>query len=245
MRYLIEQSADESRVELSFDRIDALLGEHRLPDSARKFRAWWANDSVSHAHSQQWLETGWRVANLNMTEERVIFNRITDNQQAYLQFFNSLQADLAQAAPGAFRLASSGGRYWLTLDYVRVGNRTVAWFYCSFTRTKRLRVELSLDTYEQVTTKQLFDALHERKETIETAVGERLSWERLDDSRPSRIARFYPGSITDSPGALANLRARTVEAAKRFVPVLRRHLNEVIDPILVSPASEPMVETPR
>lgn len=243
VRRLIAQPARVDKLSLTFDEIDAFLGEHQLPDSARKYRAWWANDTVSHAHSQQWLEAGWRVANINMAEQRVLFARITDNEQSFLAFFTALQEELERAAPGAFRMASSGGRYWLTVDYLRTGNKTVATFNCSFTRTKRFRIELYLDTYDQRTTKQLFDRLYGRKEQIETQVGEKLSWERLDDNRPSRLARYYPGSITDTTGALTNLRARAVEATQRFVPVLRQHLTEIIPDVLGSPVSEPVPET--
>lgn len=243
VRRLIAQPASVDKLSLTFDEIDALLGEHQLPDSARKYRAWWANDTVSHAHSQQWLEAGWRVANINMSEQRVVFARITDNEQSFLTFFTALQEELERAAPGEFRMASSGGRYWLTVDYLRAGNKTVATFNCSFTRTKRFRIELYLDTYDQRTTKQLFDGLYGRKEQIESQVGEKLSWERLDENRPSRIARYYPGSITDTTGALTNLRARAVEAAQRFVPVLRQHLTEIIPDVLGSSASEPVPET--
>jgi CBS domain-containing protein len=238
VRYLMDQPSKLEKLTLSFDEIDKLLGEHQLPESARKYRAWWANDSVSHSHSQQWLEAGWRVANINMADERVVFARTSDHEQSYLQFFAALQQELERAAPGSFRLSSSGGRYWLTLDYVRADNKTVASFYCAFTRTKRLRVELYLDTYDQLTTKQLFNALLSRKELIEAEVGEKLSWEKLEDKRGSRIARYYPGRITDTAGALANLRARAVEAATRFVPVLRRHVIEVIPAVLGQAVAE-------
>lgn len=243
IRRLVEQPAHERKLTLTFDDIDALLGEHRLPESARKFRAWWANDSVSHSQSQQWLEAGWRVSNINMAEERVTFARNTEHETAYLAFFTELQRELEQKAPGMFRFASSGGQYWLTVDAIRFGTKTVASFFCSFTRTKRFRVELYLDTYDKATTKQLYDALAERKEAIEAKIGDRLSWERLDEQRPSRVARYYAGSITDTTGALANLRARAVEATTRFVPVLRQHLEEIVPSVLGSAVAEPAAET--
>src|SRR5690606_1756357 len=55
------------REQISFERIEQIIGE-KLPPSAREHRSWWANASVSHIQSRQWLSAGWRVAGINMTE---------------------------------------------------------------------------------------------------------------------------------------------------------------------------------
>lgn len=243
-RYLQAQAVDLDAVELTLTQIEQLIGD-ALPASARRHRSMWANDPATRPQAQQWLEAGWRVSRVNLDEERIVFTRNKEYEQAYLKFFTALQTDLEQAAPGMFQFQPSEGRYWMGVDTIRIPNKGMAWFYCSFTRTKRFRVELYIDTHDQQSTKQLFDALSDRKEQIEAEVGDQLSWERLDANRPSRIARYYPGSINDTSGALANLRARAVEAAQRFVPVLRRHATDVIPGILGSPVLEPVVEMSR
>ena len=243
-RYLQGQPPETDAIEMTFVAIEELIGD-QLPPSARRHRSMWANDPSSRPQAQQWLDAGWRVSRVSLDDERVVFTRNKESERAYISFFTELQAELERSAPGLFQFLPSDGRYFVGVGTVRTAGKTVASFYCSFTRTKRFRVELYLDTYEQRTTKQLFDALSDRKEEIEAEVGDKLSWERLDDNRPSRIARYYPGTINDAPGALANLRARAVEAAKRFVPVLRRHLIDVIPDVLGTSVSEPVVETLR
>jgi CBS domain-containing protein len=240
IQYLSKQPVEIERVTLSFKEIDTMLGEHRLPDSARKYRAWWANDSGGHSHSQQWLDAGWRAGNLNMSEERVTFVRNKEQEQAYIEFFSLLRAELERAAPGIFHFAPSEGRYWLEIGRVYADNKYVATFYCSFTKTKRFRVEAYIDTGDAERTKRIYDALYDRKERIEAEVGESLSWERMSDHRPSRIARYYPGTIKESSGTLANLRARVVEASQRFYPVLERHLNEVVASVMQRNEQEPI-----
>jgi len=243
-RYLQVQPADIESIELSLTAIEEIIGDS-LPPSARRHRAAWANDPTNKPQAQQWIDAGWRVSRVSLDEERIVFTRNKEYQRAYLAFFSALQMELEQAAPGLFAFRFSEGRSWLGIGAVRSGNKNVAAFYCSFTRTKRFRVELYIESYDQAINKQLFNRLQERKEPIEAEVGDKLSWERLADNRPSRIARYYPGTINDTTGALANLRARAVEAAKRFVPVLRRHLTDIIPDVLGSPVAEPIAEALR
>lgn len=56
----------------TFDEIEAVLG-FALPESARAYPAWWANQGRSQ--SQAWQSAGWRTAAVDVTEERVTFVR--------------------------------------------------------------------------------------------------------------------------------------------------------------------------
>ena len=84
--WLQSQPGDITKVQLSFSDIEEII-DAKLPASARDHRAWWANDSVGHRHSQQWLEAGGRSSYLNMTEGKVTFVRTQERQQAYIDFF--------------------------------------------------------------------------------------------------------------------------------------------------------------
>lgn len=53
------------QLDLDFDAIDALVSG--LPSSARRHRAWWANDAT-HAQARAWLDEGWRVEAVNLTK---------------------------------------------------------------------------------------------------------------------------------------------------------------------------------
>lgn len=45
-----------------------------LPDSAYRFRQWWENDTTSPGRqSRSWLDAGWKVGNVDLDQQLVIF----------------------------------------------------------------------------------------------------------------------------------------------------------------------------
>jgi len=70
--FLNSQTADH--VQLSFRRIENIIGD-RLPASARKYPAWWANDRT-HIHARVWLEAGWQTESVNLGREDISFRRM-------------------------------------------------------------------------------------------------------------------------------------------------------------------------
>ncbi len=51
---------DDHRLTLTFDELDNIVGG--LPDSAKKYGAWWANNVNSQTHSRFWLDAGRRAS---------------------------------------------------------------------------------------------------------------------------------------------------------------------------------------
>lgn len=73
--YLKEQK--ELTVTLSFIEIEKIIGR-RLPASARKYPAWWANvrDLKRGArHAQAWLSTGFMVKKVDLKKGEVVFRK--------------------------------------------------------------------------------------------------------------------------------------------------------------------------
>ncbi len=60
----------------SFAEIESILG-FGLPDSARLYRPWWANQSEGAGHSQAlaWAVSGWETSEVDMDEETLVFRR--------------------------------------------------------------------------------------------------------------------------------------------------------------------------
>lgn len=58
--------------ELAFAEIEELIG-CRLPNSARRHRAWWSNARGGHAQAEAWLRGGWQTSEVDLDGERAIF----------------------------------------------------------------------------------------------------------------------------------------------------------------------------
>jgi CBS domain-containing protein len=59
---------------IPFSELEIVIGG-ALPPSALEHRSWWANDSVSHRQSITWLDAGWRVADVELDNKVVTFQR--------------------------------------------------------------------------------------------------------------------------------------------------------------------------
>lgn len=224
--YLQGQVKVQERIELSFAQVEDII-RGRLPAMARQHRSWWSNDAHSHVQSRQWLDVGWRVATVSIAEERVTFARARDRERLYIDFYSELQNTLRERAAFPLRNASPAGQSWVWISGIPEGSQ-VAYLSFSFALRNRFRVELYIDSGDAVYNKQVFDRLHEQRETIESAFGGPLKWERLDERRASRVAAYHAGAITDSPEVLQELRGWALETMLRFQKAIEPRVREVV-----------------
>ena len=70
--------ASDGKVRMTFPEVEALVGT--LPQSARTYRAWWANDRT-HVQGLAWLSVGfvvksvdglWKITDLELLQEERI-----------------------------------------------------------------------------------------------------------------------------------------------------------------------------
>jgi len=75
-RFLASVDSDTTEITMSFDQLESILG-FTLPQSAHRYREWWANPSSStqHPYAQSWLAAGWKVETVNQGENWVRFRR--------------------------------------------------------------------------------------------------------------------------------------------------------------------------
>lgn len=72
--FLSEQKA--GFIALTFSEIESILNNN-LPVSAYKHLAWWANSRTndSHTWAHLWIEAGWEVTSLSLSEKNVKFSK--------------------------------------------------------------------------------------------------------------------------------------------------------------------------
>lgn len=70
--YLKRQSQTEAP--MAFAEIEKVLG-FKLPPSARKHQAWWANNVGTHVNARAWRDAGWKTSRVDLASERVVFVR--------------------------------------------------------------------------------------------------------------------------------------------------------------------------
>jgi hypothetical protein len=229
--FLLSQPGNIPQIRQSYDELEVIIGGS-LPDSARSHRSWWSNDTSGHTQAQSWLEAGWRTSYINMSDGLVTFVRIKEREKAYIGFFSLLLSELKKEKDFPIKTVSPDGASWIIVSSLPNPGQSFAQFSFSFTRDKRFRVELYLDTYNQITTKKVFDDLFINKQKYENELGI-ISWERIDQKRASRIAIYHPGQIMDSIDKLTKLRHWSVNKMVHFYKAISGDVQQSLSDILL------------
>jgi len=200
-----DQPNEVNQVQRTFEEIEIILG-NKLPNSARDHRSWWANDSVSHTQSQQWLRAGWRVTGVNMNDGIITFSRNKERESEYIHFFNALLSDLRDKAPLVVGDFSPTGKHYAIVKQLLRNNRDFVQLRVSFTLQQQFRVELYINSDSEARNKAIFEKLHQQKQQIEADFGEELIWESFNSRTDCRIASYRTESIIDDGGTQVEIK---------------------------------------
>ena len=73
--FLQRQPPDKDRLQMSFQRVEEILGA-ALPPSARYDRTWWGNTvNRTRVQAHAWLNAVWRVETVELGRQSVTFVR--------------------------------------------------------------------------------------------------------------------------------------------------------------------------
>ena len=161
---------------------------------------------------------------MDVREEKVVFTRINDLKLAYINFFAALLTELRNRTDLSVREVRPDGRSWHHVARLPEGSPHPSFLAFAFSRNKGFRVELYIDTGDEQRNKLIFDGLYRAREDIESALEQKVSWERLDGRRASRVAIYKDASINDDAKSLEDLIRWAVPTMIRFREVLSEHL---------------------
>ena len=152
-------------------------------------------------------------------------SELTEAQQAYQRFWETFLPALRDAHPGWTRAAKPSKKRWMLFPSSRSGPPKFSAAFCRHEGKSRLRVQVIIDGNDADANKNMFDALREKRQRIEQAIGEALDWQRLDSRRRSKIDLYFPEEIriTDEhrwPGARDWLVQAMGRMRNAFNPVL-------------------------
>ena len=97
----------------------------------------------------------------------------------------------------------------------------------NFTGQKQARVEVYIDDGDGGSNVRLLESLEVHRFEIESALGETLDWQRLENRRACRIALDRPGSIEDDADTLAEIQDWMVKNLLNFKGVFGPRLAEL------------------
>ena len=137
---------------------------------------------------------------------------VSEKNQAYRAFFQRL-VDRLRDKHGFTTSRTASAQSWMDFS---MGFRSGVRYSASFAQGGRARAEIYIDVGDLEENKRLFDGLHERKQDVESAIGESLSWERLDEKRASRIAVYRSGRIDSQPNDLSEIEDWMVDRLLKF-----------------------------
>lgn len=100
-------------------------------------------------------------------------------------------------------------------------------YAAAFTQGMTATVNVSIDRGDGEWNKGIFDRLMERKDSIESALGEPLVWETVENRRTCRIPIRRHGSIDDAPEILDDVQQWMVDHLLNFKRVFGPHLSEL------------------
>ena len=64
----------EPEIPMTFEKVEEIVGA-ALPPSAFRHRAWWSNNPTNSVITYTWLRAGYKSAEVDMTERRLVFRK--------------------------------------------------------------------------------------------------------------------------------------------------------------------------
>ena len=109
---------------------------------------------------------------------------------------------------------------------VSTGTPGTSWLYHTWVNGKS-GVTLYILARDRSETKRIFDLLYAARSEIESAFGEPLQWERLDEKTSSRIHHKFNGSFQSPEDNWPEIQDELIDCMDRFIASVGPHLSNI------------------
>lgn len=149
---------------------------------------------------------------------------VSERDQRYRQFFQKLIDRMREQGFTNARRAQLQSSYRFA-----VGHGTRVQLVAAFREGGAASVGVFIGSSDAGRNKTLFDALHDRRDPIESEFRKALEWQRMDHAQASRIDVLRQGTIDDGPEQLSELEEWMAGKLEDFKRVFGPHLEELAD----------------
>ena len=162
--------------------------------------------------------SGWKTQVRTQRGHRGSNGELTALRAAQLDFWNRYLEQIREHHPHATNVRSARPQNWITLNFAK--RVTIAG---AFVTGGLLRCEIYIDVGDADSNTRIYKALHQDRQSIESAIGESLTWEELEDKKACRISTSTPGAPTDDDvdHLFDWLQARHLKFRETFLPKIK------------------------
>ena len=148
--------------------------------------------------------------------------------EKYRAFFQLLVNTLRKNHPGFTGARKGGRKSWKAFSAAPSLSGDVS-YRVVFAGSRQVMVNIYIERNEDAEwNKRLFDKLRERKEYIESKLGESLCWDPMEGDMACRVAVYRPGTIYDDPERLDEIRKWVIERLLAFDRVFGPELERLL-----------------
>lgn len=148
------------------------------------------------------------VKNYNKTD-------LNKSQTCRLEFWNKFN-DVLDEKGKPFNKRKATTDHWYS---VAIGSSICSLSIDLVNKEHRIRVGLWIPD-----NKELFDSLYEKKDEIETAFGEKLVWERLDNKKASFVCIYIPDLNFDKQDNYPQLMDKTIDTVVKMRDTFKKYI---------------------
>lgn len=147
-------------------------------------------------------------------ERTVMKSDVTEKQQFYHDFFTTVLDMIHKEMPNYTSAKKVSYDSWKLFPSGKSGYS----FSIAFVKGNKLSVELYIDTGDKLKNEELFDSLYNKKDKIESELGE-LSWQKLEIKKACRVAVYK--DVISSDNEMVNW---SVGMLNRFNKIFKKYI---------------------